>query len=215
MTSKISRAGTIFADLTQSHKKGETYYLSREHGSESMLVMKQGKRIDRIMAALFTAIVVLFLCVGCADEKESDAALNGQAPDFTLKDLQGKKVQLKNMRGKVVLINFFATWCAPCRQEIPDFIRLYQQYRERGFEIIGIGLDMEGETVLRPFSEQLRVPYPVVVGTRKVVVDYGNITGVPTSFFIDRDGKIADRFIGMRPRKVLEKNIIDLLKKKG
>ena len=165
--------------------------------------------------ALCIIVAAFFLYGGCSGSKESDVSLDGRATDFSLKDLQGKKVRLKDMRGKVVLINFFATWCAPCRQEIPDFIRLYRQYKERGFEIIGIGLDMEGETVLRPFSEQLRVPYPVVVGTRKVVLDYGNISGVPTSFFVDREGKIADRFIGVRPHRVLEKNIIDLLNKKG
>jgi thiol-disulfide isomerase/thioredoxin len=113
-----------------------------------------------------------------------------------------------------VLLNFFATWCAPCRQEIPDFVRLRGKFKAKGFEIVGIGLDMEGAAALAPFAKRFSIPYPILVGTRKVVVDYGDMTGVPTSFFIDRNGYIAESFIGVRPAHMLEKTISLLLEQK-
>ena len=175
--------------------------------------MMKNKKMLLGARAFLCASVMTVLCCSCAEKDKSPITVSGIAPDFSLEDLQGKTIRLKDLRGKVVLVNFFATWCAPCIKEVPAFSQLYERYREKGFEIVGIGVDMEGETALRPFSEKLRIPYPVVIGTRKVVLDYGGITGVPTSFFVDRDGYIADQFIGVRPVQILEKNITNLLEK--
>jgi len=180
---------------------------------ESDAHMNETRTRSRFTATvLVAAVFTVCLLFGCTSKEEGGGVPSGRAPDFSLKDIQGKTVRLKDLRGKVVLINFFATWCAPCRREIPDFLQLYDRFKEKGFEIVGIGVDMEGETVLRPFAEQLRISYSVVVGTREVVLDYGGITGVPTSFFVDRQGYIAEHFIGMRSRRLLEETITHLLR---
>jgi cytochrome c biogenesis protein CcmG/thiol:disulfide interchange protein DsbE len=178
------------------------------------MILGKTRKLPKVASLMLTAFLVGFLCFGCSGDDEGGKNSVGRAPDFSLKDMNGKIVRLSDLRGKVVLINFFATWCAPCRQEIPDFLRLYDHFKEKGFEIVGIGVDMEGEAALRPFSEKFRISYPIVVGTREVVLDYGDITGVPTSFFVDRQGHIAERFIGQRPYSILERNVTELLEKK-
>jgi len=166
------------------------------------------------IVVFFAAILMVVGLFNCSNQEESVNASSTRAPHFTLQDIEGKTVRLKDLRGKVVLLNFFATWCAPCRQEIPEFVRLYEKYHGKGFEIVGIGLDMEGAAALAPFAKRFRIPYPIVVGTRDVVVGYGDIKGVPTSFFIDQNGYIAGSFIGVRPAHILEKTIVGLLEQK-
>jgi len=178
-------------------------------------LMEKGPIARGIVAGCVFALLGVLAVCGCTDKEDAGGISSGRAPDFSLQDIGGKKVRLKDLRGKVVLINFFATWCAPCRQEVPDFIHLYKQFKDKGFEIVGIGVDMEGEAVIRPFAEHLQIPYPVVAGTREVVMDYGGITGVPTSFFVDREGYLAEQFIGLRPAQSLEKTIVKLLAKKA
>jgi thiol-disulfide isomerase/thioredoxin len=114
-----------------------------------------------------------------------------------------------------VLLNFFATWCKPCREEIPDLVRLYEKFKDRGLEIVGVGLDMEGAAILKPFAGEFRIPYPVVVATREMVLDYGGIKGIPSTFLVDRSGFIADHFIGLRAPKALEDSVAELLRGKG
>jgi len=154
----------------------------------------------------------LFLLSACGGEDGGGATTARRpAPNFALKELDGGILRLDDLHGKVVLINFFATWCSPCRQEVPDFIRLRRKFADEGFEIVGIGLDMEGAAVLGPFARHYNINYPIVVGTREVVTDYGGIEGVPTTFFVDRKGFIANRVIGFVPSNRLEKMIEKLL----
>jgi peroxiredoxin len=164
---------------------------------------------------LLAIIVMVFGISHCSTQEESVKAPFSRAPHFTLQDIEGKKVRLKDFRGKVVLLNFFATWCAPCRQEMPSFVKLYKKYNPQGFEILGVGLDMEGAAALTPFAKRYGVPFPLLIGTREVVVDYGDIKGVPTSFFIDQNGYIAESFIGVRPAPMMEKTIVQLLNQKA
>ena len=171
--------------------------------------------MHNIRRILFALTLATLLTVGCTNKEDSNKPSGSPAPRFSLKSLQGDTLRLTDFKGKVVLLNFFATWCAPCRQEIPDFVRLYNKFKDKGFEIVGIGLDMEGAAALGPFAKQFRIPYPVLLGTREVVMDYGEIKGVPTSFFIDRNGYIAEQFIGVRPARVLEKTIVELLEQKA
>ncbi|MDY6954414.1 MAG: TlpA disulfide reductase family protein [Thermodesulfobacteriota bacterium] len=160
-------------------------------------------------------ILALLLVCGCGgkgdDEKQ---APQNRAPGFAVQDLRGKTLRLEDLKGKVVILNFFATWCGPCRREIGELVKLYERFRERGLEIVGVSLDMEGAAVLVPFVKHYKITYPVVIGTRKMVVDYGGISGVPTSFLIDRDGMIAEHFVGLRPAQTLEASIVELLKEK-
>lgn len=133
----------------------------------------------------------------------------GAAPAFSLPDLTGKAVPLSDFRGKVVVLDFWATWCPPCRREIPDFIDLQRTYGPRGLQIVGIALD-EPEKV-EAFVRQNGMDYPVLMGSDEVAALYGGIDGIPTTFLIDRQGKIAARFEGFRPKSVFEEEIKKLL----
>ena len=137
--------------------------------------------------------------------KTSTAALP-VAPDFTLKDLDDKEVSLSQYKGKVVLLNFWATWCEPCRVEIPWLIDMQQKYAARGFTIIGIAMDEEGKSEVAPYvakerfnvnGQSLPMSYPIVLGNDPMADKFGGLLGYPTSILISRDGKVVKRITGL------------------
>lgn len=132
-------------------------------------------------------------------------------PDLVLKDLSGKDVRLSEYQGKVLLLNFWATWCGPCRAEIPDFIKLREQYRADRLEVIGISLDEGDPKAVLAFASQLQISYPILVGNRKVVSTYGPIAAVPTTIVIDRRGQIRSRHLGMLTYDEIKNEIKPLL----
>jgi len=134
------------------------------------------------------------------------------APDFTLASTDGKKIKLSNFRGKVVVLDFWATWCPPCKAEIPDFIKLYSKYKDDGFQMLGVSLDQGGLKDVVPFIKDYGINYPVVLGTEEIVSAYGGIRGIPTTFVIDKKGYVRDEFEGYRPAPVFEKDIEQLTK---
>lgn len=134
-----------------------------------------------------------------------------KAPNFRLKSSTGKTIELAKLRGKVVVVNFWATWCAPCRAEIPGFMEVYRSYKSKGLEIIGISLDETGWEVVKPFLEKHKITYPVVVGDRKVVYDYGGIAAIPTTFVVNRDGDVVSGHRGLLPKAQLEKILREVL----
>lgn len=140
----------------------------------------------------------------------SKPALNETAPEFSLKDLNGKSVRLSDFKGKVVLVNFWASWCPPCKMEIPGFQRTYAAYKNRGFTIIGITMD----DVSLSFIKDMGMTYPVVMADDKVIRDYGNISGIPTSFLIGRDGRIIKKVMGMYFESSLKRDVENALKRK-
>ena len=164
---------------------------------------------------VLTFIALILLACGCGNREDKSGLASHAAPDFSLKDLNGRTYRLADLKGQVVVLNFFATWCGPCRQEIPDFVRLHQSLRAQGLEIIGVSLDQEPGTVLGPFIRNYRITYPIVLGTREVVLDYGGIQGIPTTFIIDRNGKISDYFVGLQPGYQIEASVTKLLKQTG
>ncbi|HTX99828.1 MAG TPA: TlpA disulfide reductase family protein [Bacteroidota bacterium] len=131
------------------------------------------------------------------------------APAFRLTDIQGRPVALSDFRGKVVILDFWATWCPPCRREIPDFISLQSRYKDKGLQIVGVALD-EPEKV-GAFAKSWGMNYPVLLGNDEVSALYGGISGIPTTFIIDRKGNIVEKFEGFTDKSVFESEIQRLL----
>lgn len=135
-------------------------------------------------------------------------AMRGQtAPDFELNSLDGKKVHLADYRGKAVLLNFWATWCEPCKIEMPWFVQLEKQYGPEGLQVIGVAMDDTSEPEIAQFAKEMGVNYPVLLGKESVGDAYGGIIHLPTTFYIDRNGKIVERIEGLHSRHDMESNI--------
>lgn len=164
---------------------------------------------------------------GCGKSKTSSES-GGSAgtssaeaePDVTFKDLQGKNVALSSFKGKVVLLNFWATWCEPCRVEIPWMIEFQQKYSSKGFTMLGVAMDDDGAKVVSPFvtkpqfsvgGHDVAMDYPIVLGTDDIASKLGGLIGLPTSVMISRDGKIVKRYIGLADHEALDKEIQSLL----
>jgi len=133
------------------------------------------------------------------------------APSFTLQDLNGKPVSLSDFKGKVIVLDFWATWCPPCVIEIPHFIELYEQYKDQGFAMVGISLDREGISVVKSFVRKYQINYPILMTDGQVDRVYGGITAIPTTFVIDSAGNIRQKYIGYRDKAVFEADIKALL----
>ncbi len=135
-----------------------------------------------------------------------------KAPDFALKSFDGKTVKLSDYKGKVVIIDFWATWCPPCRKGIPDLISIQDEYK-KDVVIIGISLDSEKTIKDVPgFVKSYGINYPIVYGNEKVVTDYGGIEGIPTAFVVDKKGNIVDKHVGLVPKDTYVNKIKELLK---
>jgi thiol-disulfide isomerase/thioredoxin len=157
-------------------------------------------------------LVAGLICLSAAPTLAQEASpAKTPAPDWELKDLNGKTVKFSDFRGHVVILDFWATWCAPCRVEIPHFVELQKQYSDKGLTVVGVSLDQQGSEVVKKFVKQFGVNYPVVIGNEKVSEAYGGIDGIPTTFVIDRQGLIVSRHIGYDEKTVFEKEIQSLL----
>jgi peroxiredoxin len=133
------------------------------------------------------------------------------APEFALKDADGKTVHLADYKGKVVLLDFWATWCGPCKLEIPWFIEMERSNKDRGFAVLGVSMDDEGWEVVKPFIAGLGVNYRVVIGNDVTAQLYGGVEALPTTFLIDREGRIAAAHVGLTSRKDFEDGVKQLL----
>ncbi len=178
-------------------------------------------------------LVMIFITVGCKKEKPQptrqtdaeDEAKSTQsvadstppetggkpAPAFTLQDLEGNNVSLADFKGKVVILDFWATWCPPCIKEIPDFIDLYEQYKDKGFAMVGISLDQAGISVVKSFAQRFKINYPILMNDGRVDKAYGGITSIPTTFVIDSAGNIRKKYVGYIEKSVFEADIKALL----
>jgi peroxiredoxin len=148
-----------------------------------------------------TAAAFLWSCSHTAasnSERAQDTAQSAKtlkdrkpAPDFTLTDASGQYVKLSDYKGKVVLLNFWATWCGPCTLEIPWFEQFEQQYKSKGFEVLGVSMDEDGWSVIKPYIAEHKVNYRILLGNDTVGQLYGGVDSLPTTFIIDRDGRFA------------------------
>lgn len=140
------------------------------------------------------------------------AADTKPAADFNLPGVDGKAVKLSQFKGKVVILDFWATWCPPCRGEIPDFISLQKQYGPKGLQVVGVALDQEGADAVKPFVKEHGINYPIGLDPESTVPpSYGGVRGIPTTFVIDKQGHIVKKYVGARSRAAFEADIKPLL----
>jgi len=172
----------------------------------------------RLSAAFVSALLLSCLFQSCSAGPQSVKAASlkpdkdrHEAPDFALKDADGKVVHLSDYKGKVVLLDFWATWCDPCRIEIPWFVDLQRKNKDRGFEVLGVSMDEEGWETVKPFLSDLGVNYRVVIGNDTTAQLYGGVDALPTTFLIDRTGRIAAVHVGLASRKDFVDGVEQLL----
>ncbi|MCP4481650.1 MAG: TlpA family protein disulfide reductase [bacterium] len=136
--------------------------------------------------------------------------------NFTLNNVgTGSVFSLSEFAGKVVIVDFWATWCPPCRQQVPVFNALYEQYQSEGLEIVGVSLDRDGVEGVTKFMEQYEIKYTVVMGNEEIISKYGGISGIPTAFIIDKSGNISKKHVGYESFEVFEGEIKELLSVKS
>ena len=155
------------------------------------------------------------LLAGCSSPSAGVSHLKSeatrkQAPNFSLKDADGRIVQLSDFRGKVVLLNFWATWCDPCRIEIPWFVEFERQHKGQGFAVVGVSMDEDGWQAVKPFVREAGINYRILLGNDTVSDLYGGIDSLPTSFVIDREGRIAAVHIGLVSKSRYENDLQQL-----
>jgi len=160
------------------------------------------------------AIVAVMLLAGIrmARDSRANSSARGQlignlAPDFELPALDGKNLKLSDLRGKAVLLNFWATYCGPCKVEMPWFVELQKEYGPQGFQIVGVAMDDASTEDIAKFAKEMGVNYPILIGKESVGQSYGGVSVLPTTFFLDRDGKLIAREFGLQSRSVFVDHI--------
>lgn len=169
-------------------------------------------RIARTKLLLLAALILAaFALVIVTRQNQSGsptpaASVALTAPDFTLKQLDGTLFRLSDYEGKVILLDFWATWCAPCRDEIPRFIGWQAKYGNQGLQVIGVSMDDDVQPVQK-FSREFRMNYPVAVGTQELAARYGGILGLPVNIVIGRDRRIVSKHLGLQDLSLLEQEL--------
>lgn len=167
------------------------------------------------MGSRFVQTLLFSLLLGACSSPVRKASVKPEkerksAPDFSLQDSNGRTVHLSDYRGKVVLLNFWATWCGPCRLEIPWFVQFERQHKDQGFAVIGIAMDDDGWAAVKPFAEELEINYRILMGNDTVSLLYGGVDSLPTTFIIDRAGKVASVHIGLVSKSYYENDLTEL-----
>jgi peroxiredoxin len=170
---------------------------------------------DPVVIIVVAMVVALMLVFGFKFARRSappSIQMNSSAaPDFTLQSLDGKSVRLSDFRGKPVVLNFWATWCSPCKIEMPWFVDLQKQYGPAGLQFLGVAMDDASTKDIAEFAESMKVNYPILIGKDSVGDAYGGVQFLPETFYIDRDGKIVDKAFGLKGRGEIEDAIKKIL----
>jgi cytochrome c biogenesis protein CcmG/thiol:disulfide interchange protein DsbE len=175
------------------------------------LVVKRNAFVFAVLAVAILGMLTFGKWVDRQRQKRPNTALVGdvrgvQAPDFDLVTLDGRKVKLSDYRGKAVILNFWATWCAPCKVEMPWFVDLQNHYGKEGLTILGIAMDDSDPQKIAQFASEMGVNYPVLLGTNKISEAYGEVEYLPTTFYIDRQGKIVGKVAGLIGKAEIERD---------
>lgn len=163
------------------------------------------------LCASLTGAVGLPSFASTARAAEPVATGRSMAPGWTLQDLDGKAVNSSDFAGKVVILDFWATWCPPCRAELPSLIALQKKYGDQGLVIIGVSLDQKGPSVVIPFAREHGINFPLVMGDEAIMEAFGGIEAIPTTFVIDREGRLVSRHVGVTSQAEFEAEIEPLL----
>lgn len=162
----------------------------------------------------FAALMVLLVACSNAPQRAGNVSSSGErkpAPAFKLKDSSGAEAKLSDYKGKVVLLNFWATWCGPCQVEIPWFEEFEQKYKDRGFAVLGVSFDDDGWISVRPYMAAHKINYRIALGSDELSQIYGGVDSLPTSFLIDRSGRIAAMHVGLVDKRDYQDEILKLL----
>jgi len=173
--------------------------------------MENSVKRSPLALVIVAFVVTLMLYVGYHKARgaglTSHLTTSSVAPDFTLESLDGKSLRLSDLRGKAVLLNFWATWCGPCKIEMPWFVDFQKQYGSQGLQIVGVAMDDASKADIAKFAKDMGVNYPILIGKESVGDQYGGVPALPESFVISRDGKIMDKIIGLRGKAEIEDSI--------
>ena len=166
------------------------------------------------LALILIPLTLIFF--GCTEAEKTNTPGDDypQAPEFTLTDLNGNEISLSDYSGKVIFLNFWATWCGPCKKEIADFIEAYKQYKDRGMVIIGISVDRVSPKSVQKFVEDYKINYPVAMYTSKIIKDYKPGRAIPTTIIIGPNGKIRHKKVGLMTKKILDHYFLKFIEKK-
>jgi len=169
-----------------------------------------------VLVVLFSTMIIAGSLMENKPENNSsntNCFVNDKAPDFALKSVDGKVVKLSDYKGKVIILDFWATWCPPCRKGIPDLVSIQNEYKN---DVVIIGVSLDGDKTIKDvpdFIKQYGINYPIVYGDEKIVTAYGGIQAIPTAFVIDKKGNIVDQHVGLVDKSIYVNKIKELLKK--
>ncbi|MFH1304924.1 MAG: redoxin domain-containing protein [Candidatus Omnitrophota bacterium] len=163
--------------------------------------------------SVFFTVLALFMgaILASCGGGVSSGEIGASAPDFTLNTLSGGSFTMSGTKGKVVILDFWAGWCPPCKKELPHFQALHRAYEKKGLKVIGVLVDARDMAEVESLLQEYEISYPILLGNASVAAAYGGVRSIPTTFMIDREGRIVRKFVGYRDKEVFETVVKELL----